>query len=90
MAGYDLNQGASESFTFILGGHEYQFAYPNTEDIAEAQKLKDDNDKMMDWIYQFVTPGEGSPPIKEAMAKANIKVLKNFNTMLRTEFSIGD
>jgi hypothetical protein len=85
---HDLDKNAAESFEFILAGSKYSFRYPNTEEITAAQKLKEGSDEQMEWLYGFITPAEGSPAIKEALGKANVKVLQNFQRMLKSEFSI--
>ena len=80
---YDLNQDAPESFEFVIAGNVYRMRYPNTEEIAEAQekvgvqKDSEPNTTWTEWFYTFIEPVEPtSPPIAEAMKKANVKVLR--------------
>jgi hypothetical protein len=90
MSAHNLDEGATDSFEFIMGGHTYSMRYPNTEEITEAEKLASDSDKQVQWFYSFITPvGEG-PSIEETIKKANIKLVKRFNQMVAAEFSAED
>ncbi len=83
---WNLDQETPEGFEFVLGGHTYYFRYPNTEEITEVNKVPED--KQLDYLYGFITPkGEGTPSIKDNLAKQNIKVLQRFTEMVKTEFS---
>jgi hypothetical protein len=92
MQDYNLDDGVSESFKFSLAGHIYVMRYPTTEEIAEAQKIGDDDaDARTKWLYGFVTPENSDDPgIEEALKKANIKVVRNFNAMIEKEFAVGE
>lgn len=86
---YNLDEGADNSFSFSVGGNVYTMRYPTTEEIEAAQKLQDQPEKQLEWIYGFISPQEdGAPDIKATIGKSNIKVLKNFNTMIKTEFGV--
>lgn len=52
------------------------------------EKAKEINDKLADAMYQFITPVEHETSIREAMSKENVKVLRNFNTMIKTELAV--
>jgi hypothetical protein len=55
----------------------------NGEDTSKLEK------KAMDWMYSFISPiADGTPNIEDTLQKQNFKVIKNFNTMLNTEFGI--
>ena len=101
---YALTDNVNEGFTFDLRGNKYFMRYPITEEVEklqevsakvqEAQKNDDSdevkrlNSELEDFIYGFITPEGHQTPIKEALAKENIRVMRNFNTMIKTELSI--
>ena len=82
---HNLDEDAAEYFEFILGGHTYKMRYPTTEDVEAADKLSTDEEKKA-WMYSFIAPVGEAPSIDEALKKSNIKVVRNFNTMISTEF----
>ena len=88
---YDLNDGVTESFRFSIGGHVYVMRYPTTEEIAEAQKIVDnDTDGRTKWLYSFVTPEtQGDPSIEDTLKKVSIKVMQAFNKMIEKEFAVS-
>ena len=90
MSTHNLDEGATDSFEFVMGGHTYSMRYPNTEEIAEAEKLSKETDKQVQWFYSFITPVGKGPSIEDAMKKANIKLVKRFNKMVADEFSAED
>lgn len=94
MSTYNLNDNVQDYFEFILGGHTYKMKYPTVEETENIQKLlseaKEDSDstEILSQMYQFISSDdEKAPPIAEALKKQNIKVIQNFNEMIKTEFS---
>lgn len=89
---YDLNQDAPDSFRFTLSGHEYEMRLPTTEEVIQATEVKDKGDQAaLKWFYTFVTPvSEGAPSIEEALMKASVRVMRNFNKMIESEFNPTD
>lgn len=87
---YNLDE-QPESFEFVVGGNAYNFRYPTTEEMAEAQKLEDDAEKeaQVNWLFTFITPVKPeAPSIAEAMKKVSFKVVQAFNDMISEQFSI--
>lgn len=87
---HNLNDNVTESFQFELDGKTYTMKYPTMEELEAVQdivKKEEDSDKVMDYMYGFIT---GEPDIKKTLKKQNIKVIQNFNKMVRTEFGIEE
>ena len=94
MSTYNLNDNVQESFEFVLGGHTYKMKYPTVEETESVQKVlkeaegSDDTSSVLEQMYQFIsTDDKDAPAIAEALKKQNIKVIQNFNEMIKTEFS---
>lgn len=98
---YKLTDNVEDSFDFDIDGHVYDMKYPTVEELEQLQKLISDNeaakakgekvndDAVMEWMYSFITPRkEDSPSIADTMKKQNIKVLRNFTEMFKTEFGV--
>ena len=104
MSTYNLSDNVQDSFNFELRGLKYTVRYPRIEEVENIQELtqkaqeaqeekrlddaKSIGEKLETIMYEFITPEGHETPIKDALAKENIKVLRNFNTMIRTELSI--
>lgn len=104
MGNYNLTDNVQDKFEFVLYEKKYEMRYPNTEEIekiqevttelsqAEDEKRNDDvksiGKQLEAMLYDFITPVEHETPLAEVMKKANIKVIKNFNTMIKTELAI--
>lgn len=89
MSDYTLDQDVEESFNFNLKGNMYTMRYPTTEEVQSGQELKDPAEQTK-WLYDFITPEtDGAPSIEDALKTVNVKVLRNFNKMIKSEFS-GD
>jgi hypothetical protein len=85
---HNLDEGAEESFQFIIGGFLYSMRYPTTEEMDEIAKLPSD-EAINKRMYDFVTPvvADGTvPPIQETFKKVNVVVGRRFIKMIRTEF----
>jgi hypothetical protein len=101
---YNPTDNVDDNFTFEIRGKKYVMRYPITEEVEEVQnisaklqKAQDDNntdeikklsDSLEAYLYGFITPEGHETPIKEALRKENIRVMRNFNTMIKTELSI--
>lgn len=93
MSQYNLNDNVQDAFSFVLGGFTYKMKYPTVEETENVQEVlkkaeRDGNqDVVMDLMYQFIsTDDKDAPEIKTAMKKQNIKVIQNFNAMIKAEF----
>lgn len=90
----DATTNQSESFDFKLGGHQYNFRYPTTEEALALGKMRlpngsQDADSQLHTIYAFVTPiSEGAPGIEEALKDMNIKFFNAFKDMAMTEMGL--
>lgn len=89
---YNLNDNVNESFDFELGGSKYTMRYPTLEEIEKLQKIlennPDNNDKMMEFMYSYISEQDGASPIQKVLPKQNIRVIKNFTEMIKSEFGI--
>lgn len=105
MANYNLSDNVNESFEFNIRGNKYVMRYPRTEEIdqvqelntkldeAQAEKRVDDvkaiGKELEQFLYGFITPQGHEVSIEDTLAKENIKVMKNFNQMIRAELSLN-
>lgn len=99
---YNLTDNVNDGFQFDLRGKVYFMKYPTMGEIEELQRLAEDakakskSDESaaeqpgdaQDYMYQFISPVDHDTPIKYALKDENLKVLQNFNTMVRAEFSL--
>lgn len=93
MSTYNLNDNVNDSFEFILGGHSYKMRYPTVEETEKVQEMLKEAEKSQDTkavlgqMYQFIsTDDKEAPPIGDILRKQSIKVIQNFNEMIKTEF----
>lgn len=91
---YNLNDNVQENFEFQLDGHMYKMKYPTVEETEKVQEAlkkaqeSGDNESILSQMYQFIsTDDKDAPPISEALKKQNIKVIQNYNEMIKAEFS---
>lgn len=105
MSNYNLSDNVNDGFNFELRGNKYTMRYPITEEVEQIQDITErlqaaqdakDNDEaqklskqLEEYLYGFISPEGHDTPIREALLKENIKVMKNFNTMIKTELSIS-
>lgn len=93
---YTLDQDTQESFEFEVGGNTYKMRYPTTEEmLAMNQRAKEVTDRpLIDQLretYAYITPvSDGAPAIEAVMSGKSVKVLKNFNAMIKAEFGSAD
>lgn len=67
-----------------------------TDRIDEAEKSRKENpevyearsDELEDFLYGLISPVDHDEDIKEAIARENVRVYRNFNTMIKTELSL--
>lgn len=104
MSTYKLTDNVNDTFEFELRDKKYTMKYPTTDELEQVQKLnaemaeadeakdKERGEKaakqVENLLYGFITPVGHETSIKDALQNENIKVLKNFNTMIRTEISL--
>jgi len=79
--------------------------YPKVAEVEEIQilsdKLKEAQDEkredeakelsknLEEFFYKFIAPEGHDTPVKEALEKENIKVMRNFNKMIQAELAIS-
>lgn len=102
MSSYNLSDNVNDNFSFSLRGNKYVMRYPKTGELEEIQSLtarleqvepeseeaQEINKKLGDSIYQFISPDGHDIQIKDALKEENVKVLQNFNLMIKTEMSV--
>jgi len=93
MSTYNLNDNVAESFEFILGGFTYKMKYPTVEETEAVQAVlqeavkSQDTSKVLEQMYQFISSdNKEAPAIGDILKKQSIKVIQNFNEMIKTEF----
>lgn len=67
-----------------------------SEGLDEAEKLKKEDpeaykqrsDDLENFLYSLISPIEHELNIKDELQKENVKVYRNFNTMIKTELSL--
>lgn len=105
MSNYNLSDNVQDEFNFELRDKKYSMRYPLTEEIEKVQEYMDKltvareqenneeveviNSKVESYLYSFISPVGHEMPIKDALAKENIRVMRNFNKMIKTELAIS-
>lgn len=54
----------------------------------DPEAFKQKSDDLEDFLYGLISPIDHDEHIKDALQKENIKVYRNFNTMIKTELSL--
>lgn len=100
---YNLTDNVNETFDFSVNDIVYIMRYPTVDEIENLQEktkeitekmekggvTKEDEIQVQQLMYDFISPQDPtSPGIATTMKKQNIKVLQNFNIMIKTEFGI--
>lgn len=104
MSDYNISDNVQDTFNFESHGLKYVMRYPMTSEIEEMQEMsrqiveadKDEREddvkslskKMEDYTYSFIEPDGHETPIREALKKENVRVMRNFSRMLKAELSI--
>ena len=84
---HNLDEGIVEYFEFKLLDHQYKFRHLNTDEVAELQKVGNDDTAMKKFLYQFITPcDEKSPAFADVVGKMLVPHWKNFKAMILAEF----
>lgn len=101
MSSYNLSDNVNDSFEFTIRGKKYTMRYPRMGELEDIQALTEEadvnasnpertrelNEKMLNSLYSFITPIDHEVSIKDTLKGENIKVLQNFNLMIKTELS---
>ena len=101
---YNLTDNVNDGFNFDVRGKVFFMKYPTTEEIEELNRMTEEsrssakdgevsleeNQKVQEYMYSFITPVDHDTPIRDAMKTENLKVLQRFNAMVKAEFSVGD
>lgn len=101
---YKLSDNVNDSFTFDLRGFKYEMRYPRADqveqmqsfaiDLEEAKKNEDNialakiNKETEAYLYTLISPIGHEKSISEALSTENIKVVQNFNNMIKTELAV--
>lgn len=93
---YNLDQSVngSEYFEFTLGGNQYRFTYPTTEELQNLAGLvtedgKPDLTAQSQSLNRFIAPVDpNAPGIEDALKHARVPAMKAFRNMVATEFGI--
>lgn len=67
-----------------------------TDELKEAEKTRDEDPenykavgrKVEDYLYSLISPIDHDAPIRAALEKENVVVMRNFNKMIQTELSL--
>lgn len=90
---YNLNDNVNDNFEFELNGQKYKMRYPTLEETEALGKIIQANpgndDKMMEFVYSYITAQGGAPDIQELLPKQNIRIVHNMGNMIRKEFFGG-
>lgn len=105
MSNYNLSDNVQDSFEFNIRGLDFVMRYPRTDEIdivqelnvqlEEAQENKDKdaikqcNEELETFLYSFISPKGHEQSITDVLDKENIKVMKNFQKMIRIEISLS-
>jgi hypothetical protein len=90
MSNYNFDDLQGEQPIVKMGGYEYRLRYPTVAEIENLNELKTDKEKT-DAVYAFVErTGDGVPDFKEVLRQQDIRVLREFNRMIKTEFGIDE
>ncbi len=94
MTTHNLNDNVNDSFEFELNANKYVMRYPTLEEIQKLQDIikeyPDDDQKVMEFIYGYITGPEGADDISKTLPKQNIRVIQNFNKMIKLELGIAE
>lgn len=86
---YDFDElDAYVPFTFQ--GNEYRFYYPTLEQTLEAEKLKEDESKAVDFMFGLVRKPEGAeyPDFTEVKNQMTLAQMLKFKEMLSVELGL--
>lgn len=105
MSNYKITDNVKDEFPFEIRDMKFVMRYPRVSEVEAIQdltdKLKEAQDEKREdevktiskqlegFIYQFITPVDHETPVKEALEKENIRVMRNFNRMIREELAIS-
>lgn len=74
-------------FEFIANGHTYRFRYMTVEEAEEMQKLSEDDAKVRDFLYSFISKvDETAPDFSDVAKKMITPQWIRFRKMIETEF----
>ncbi len=59
------------------------------EGEIDKKAVKKLNDKLENYLYSFIQPREHEVSIQDALKDENIKVMRNFNKMIKAELAIS-
>ncbi len=100
----NISDNVADSFQFEVNGLKYDMRYPLTAEIDKIQELtrsaqvadeenrpedvKKISNELETLIYGFIQPIDHEVTIKETLTNVNVRVMRNFNTMIRQELAI--
>lgn len=84
---HNLDEGVEESFTFQVLGNVYKFKQPTTEELEKIQSFEDDDVKLKEYFFNFISKvDEKSPEFIELSKKLYAGHWKKFKEMIEAEF----
>lgn len=100
----NLNDNASATFPFTIGGVDFDLKYPTLEELEPISQLNNDrqtaldsNDmekvaeidkKLEEVFYGFIVPVDGVSKIQDVLKKQTFKVVQAFNQMVKDQLSV--
>lgn len=85
---YNLDND-KEYFEFTLDNHIYKVRYLNAEEIERFGEIKEENEKILDTLFTFITSDDPeAPDFMEASKKFTTYQWKKFFQMLKVEFAV--
>lgn len=97
---YSLTDNVEDGFNFDVRGKVFFLRYPRTEEVETLQTLAEElkgasdeekaakNTELEVFMYGLITPVDHEESVKEVLKKENVRVMRNFNTMIKTELSL--
>lgn len=84
---HNLDEGVVEYFEFIVKGYKFKFRQLTTEEMETLRDFKDDEEKVKEYLYSFITrTDESSPEFSEVAKKMFPTQWNKFRSMLEAEF----
>lgn len=85
---YNLDDGISEYFEFILKGHTYQFKYLTTDEMQELMKVEQSDEAIKNFFSRFITKTDpASPEFADIAGQMTIPQLVRFREMVTKEMN---
>lgn len=74
-------------FEFVVNSHKYRFRYMTVEEAETMQNMSNDEAKLRDFLYSFISKvDEASPNFEDVAKKMITPQWIRFRKMIETEF----